>query len=154
VGLELALDDHVGFLEAGLDVAQGDLHPLGDVGGRARLGLDAGRVEVLVQERGVGPHGLDHIDDVGEHRVLHVDQLEGAPGNGRGGRRHGGHGMALVEDLLASYDVPHHVPVVHHHPIGRDELRGLVGKSPRVTMALTPAAPRPSSVIETMRAWG
>ena len=40
-GLELALDDDIGLLEAGLDVAQGDLDALGDVGGLLGLGLDA-----------------------------------------------------------------------------------------------------------------
>jgi hypothetical protein len=47
-GLELALDDHVGLLEAGLDVAQVDLDPLGDVGRLVGLGLNAGGEEVVV----------------------------------------------------------------------------------------------------------
>ena len=64
----------------------------------------------------------------GQHLVLHVDQLERAPGDGRAGRGDRGHRVALVEHLLAGHDVPHHVLVVHHHLAGRDELRRLVGE--------------------------
>ena len=53
-GLELALDDDVGLLEAGLDVAQGDLDALGDVRRLLGLGLDADREQIVVQERRAG----------------------------------------------------------------------------------------------------
>ena len=75
-----------------------------------------------------GPHGLDHVDDVREHLVLHVDQLERAPGDRDAGGGDGGHRVALVERLLAGHHVPHHVLVVHHHLAGRDELRRLVAE--------------------------
>src|SRR4029453_17909176 len=46
--------------------------------------------------------------------------------DGDAGRGDGGHRVALVEGLLPGHHVPHHVPVVHHHLAGGDELRRLV----------------------------
>ena len=105
-----------------------DLDPLGDVGRLVGLGLDADGEQVVVEQGGVRPHRLLHVDDVGQHLVLHLDQLERAPGDGHAGRGDGGHRVALVEGLLAGHHVPHHVLVVHHHLAGRDELRRLVGE--------------------------
>jgi hypothetical protein len=127
-GLELALDDDIGLGEAGLDVAQRDLDALGDVRGLVGLGLDADREEIVVQHRRARPHGLDHVDDVRQHLVGHVDELERLAGDGGAGGGHGGHRVALVERLLAGHDVPDDVLVVHHHLAGRDELRRLVGE--------------------------
>ncbi len=120
--------DDIGLLEAGLDITQNDLDALGDIGGLLGLGLDAGGEQVVVQERGVGPHGFDDVDHVREHLVLHVDELQRAPGDrhARGGHRRDR--VALVERLLARHHVPDDVLVVHHHLAGRDELRGLVGE--------------------------
>jgi hypothetical protein len=96
--------------------------------GLSGFGLDAVGEEIVVQDRRVGPHGLDHVDHVRQHLVRHVDELERLAGDGRAGGGHGGHRVALVERLLARHDVPHHVLVVHHHLAGRDELGGLVGE--------------------------
>ena len=76
LGGELALDDDVGLLEAGRDVAQHELDALGDVGGRLGRRLDAGRDHVLVQQRRAGLHRLDHVDDVRQHLVVDLDQLQ------------------------------------------------------------------------------
>ena len=49
LGRVAPLDDHVGFLEAGLDIAFGETHDLGDVGRFFRLWLDARGEDVVVQ---------------------------------------------------------------------------------------------------------
>ena len=50
------LDDHVGFLEAGLDIAFGETHDLGDVRRLLGLRLDPRSKDVVVQQRRVLGH--------------------------------------------------------------------------------------------------
>ena len=113
-------------LKPAADVAVPELDALGDVGGRLGRRLDAGGDHVLVQDRRAGLHGLDHVDDVGKHLVVDLDELQGLLGDGGAGGRHGRHGVAFVERLLARHHVAHHVAVVDHHLARRDELGGLI----------------------------
>ena len=69
-GLELLLDDHVGRGEAGVEVADLELQPLGDVGRLGRRRLDAAGDHVLEQQRRVGRHRLVDVDDVRQHLVI------------------------------------------------------------------------------------
>ena len=70
LGGVVALDDHLGLGEAGLDVALGEGHDLGDVGRLGRLRLDAGGEHVVVQQRRAVGHRLFDVDDVRQHLVL------------------------------------------------------------------------------------
>ena len=124
LGIELALDHDVGFREPGLDVALSDLDPLDDVGGLVGLRIDPFGEEVVVQYRGVRFHRRDGVDDVGQHLVVHLDEIEGP---GRDGQVDGGDrrdGVPVVEHLLVGKDVLGHVPVVDHGLAGRLETRG------------------------------
>ena len=68
-----ALDDHLGFLEAGIHVALVEVHPLGDVGRLGRLRLDIRGEQIVVQDRRIVRHRRLDVDDVGQHLVLHID---------------------------------------------------------------------------------
>ena len=59
-GLELALDDDVGFGEALLDIAMAELMALGDIGGLARLGPEAPGQALAVM--GIGLRFLGVLD--------------------------------------------------------------------------------------------
>ena len=72
----LALDDHVGLAKARRDVALRKANPLGDVGGLFRLGVDALREEIVMQQRGAVGHRLLNVNDVWQHFVLDLDQFE------------------------------------------------------------------------------
>ena len=96
LGGEFHLDDLVGLGKALFHVADPELGVLGNVGRRIRGRLEAAGDHVLVQQRRARLHGLDHVDDVGQHLVVDLDELE-RPGRHTGaGGGHGGHGVALV----------------------------------------------------------
>ena len=109
LGIVFALDDHVGFGEARVGVAHREVEPLDDVGRRVLGPLDALGPEMVVQDRRTGLHRLDRVDDMRQHLVLDLDQLERALGDGLAGRGHGGNGMAVIEHLLARHDVARQV---------------------------------------------
>ena len=126
--LEAHLHDFVGRGEARGDVAHLVLDALRDVRGLRRRGLDAAGDHVLEEERRVGLHRLIDVDDVRQHLVVDLDQLQRLLGDGRGGRGDGGDGVALVEHLLARHDVARHVPEIHGDALGTDVVELLVGK--------------------------
>ena len=95
----LALDDHVGLGEARLEVTA--LEALG--GSDVARGLRSVAVGVLVlvdQRRAVG-HGLVQRHDGFEDLVLDIDQLQRGFRLKLGLGGHGGHRVAVVEDLVA-----------------------------------------------------
>ena len=75
----------------------GERRPAGDVAPPARHveGALIG-VRLLVDDRRVGPHGLDGVEDGGEHFVLDLDEREGLLG---GVRVHGGDRGDLVPQV-------------------------------------------------------
>ena len=122
LGLVLALEDDVGLAEPGVRVAELELNAFGDVRRLVGCGVDAVGVHVVVEDGGVLLHGLDHVDDVGQGLVLDRDQVERVAGDGGAGRRHGGHRVAVVEDLVTGHDVERDVAIVDLHLAGRHEL--------------------------------
>jgi hypothetical protein len=126
LGVELALDHDVGLCKTFGGVAERELDPLGDVRGLRRRRFDTRREHVLVQQRRPTLHRLDHVDHMRQDLVVDLDQLQRLPGDRRAGGGHRGHGMPLVEDLLARHDVAHHVAIVDQHLARRHELRGHV----------------------------
>ena len=72
-GFELLFDDLVGCGKAGRHIADRELDPLGDVGGRSRRRLDASGDHVLEQQRRIGLHRLVDIDNVRQHLVIDLD---------------------------------------------------------------------------------
>ena len=125
MGVELALDHHVRLREPRLDVALTELYALHHVGGLVGLRLDPLREQVLVQDRGVRRHRLDRIDDVGQHLVVHLDEVDGLGRDGRTDRRDlTATRVPVVQHLAARQDVGGHVPVVDHGLAGRLEPTG------------------------------
>jgi len=108
-----ALDHQFRLAEPGLGVALREADALGDVRRGGGLGLDAGGIEVVVQQGRVRRHrGLD-VDDVGQHLVLDLDEIDRLGGDeGRGGRDRG-HGVPLVEHLVAGHDIAREVAEIH-----------------------------------------
>ena len=100
-----AFDDHVRRGEAAGKVAALQLHARGDVGGFIGLGLKAGGEARFVQQRRVRGHGRLDIGDMRQHFILHIDQGKRSIGDRRRDRRHRGHGVALVEHLVAGHAV-------------------------------------------------
>ena len=126
LGRERALDDEIGLLEAGGDVAQHELDALGHVRGRLGRGVHAGREHIVMQQRRARLHGLDHVDDVRQHLVVDLDELQRPLGDLGAGGGHCRDRVALIERLLARHHVAHDILVVDHHLARRDELGGLV----------------------------
>ena len=93
------LDDHVGFLEAGLDIAFGETHDLGDVRRFFGLRLDPRGEDVVVQERGVRGHRRFDVQHVRQDFVFDLDQVERLFGDQLRGRRDRGHRVAIVENF-------------------------------------------------------
>jgi hypothetical protein len=58
-----------------------------------------------VQQRRVVAHRLVHVDDMGQHLVIHFDQAERLAGDGVGGGGDGGDRMAVVQHLVARQQV-------------------------------------------------
>ena len=108
-----ALDDHLGLLEAGVDVALLEVDALGDVRRLGRLRLDTGSEQVVVQHRRIVRHRRLDIDDVRQHLVLHVDQLERLVGDRLRRRGHRGDRVALVQRLAARHAVARQVAEIH-----------------------------------------
>ena len=71
--------------------------------------LDAFGADVRMQDRRVGLHRLDRIDDVREHLVIDLDQLQRLLGDRLAGGGDGRDRMAVVERLLARHRVAGHV---------------------------------------------
>jgi hypothetical protein len=112
-GAELALDHQIGPGEARLDIAVAELDTLGDV--RRAVGLHAYGDHGLVEDRGARLQGLRDVGDVRQDLIVHLDQLQRLPRRSGTGGRDGRDGVSLIEDLLASHDVPAYVPIVQHH---------------------------------------
>ena len=128
LGAELALDDDVGLGETGVDVAE-----LGGQHGREvrRLGRrrrDALGDLVLVQQRRVGGHRLLDVDDVRQHLVLDLDQLQRALGDQLRGGGDGSDGVAVVQHLLARHHAARHVAEVDHEFARGGNQHGHVGE--------------------------
>ena len=120
-GAEAPLDDDLRRGEALRGVALGEVDALGDVRGLGRPRLDAVGAQVVVEDGRARLHRVLDVDHVRQHAVAHVDELERLARDRVGGRRHGRHGMAVVERLLARHDVARDVAQVHLHLAGRDD---------------------------------
>ena len=112
LGVILAFDDHICLPETLLDIPGAELEVIGHVGGtlrvapRARAKCRAGHgQQALVQNWGVGLHGVEGIHHRRKHLVLHVDEGQRLFGQMRvrGGQR--GHRMPFVQGLLPCHDV-------------------------------------------------
>ena len=114
LGVELALDDHLGLRESRGDVAAAVLQAFGHVGGPLRLRLDPYRILAFVQQRGARLHRLDHVDHMRQHLVFDLDQRQRRLRHRFGGRRHRRHRMAVVEHLLARHHVARDVAEIDH----------------------------------------
>ena len=110
-GLERHLDDLVGCRKTGREIAQLEFDPLGNIGGLRRR-LDPAGDQVGKQERRIRLHRLVDIDDMRQHFVVDRDQRQRLVGDRLAGRRHRGHGMALIERLLARHDIARHMPEI------------------------------------------
>ena len=108
-----ALDRDLGFLPALREIALHEGDALGDVRRRARLRIDALRIEVVVQDRRVRPHRVLDVDDVRQYLVLDLDQVERLLGDPRLGRRHRRDGVAFIEHLVARHAVARQVAEIH-----------------------------------------
>ena len=64
--------------------------------------------EPLVQDRGVLLHGVDDVQDRGQHLVVNIDQPQSFLRDVGAGRRHRRHRVALVQRLLMSEVVLRH----------------------------------------------
>ena len=123
-----ALDDDIGFLEARLDVAFVEIHPLGDVRRLGRLGLEVRREQVLVQDRRVVRHRRLDVDDVGQHLVFDVDQVERRVADRLRDGRNRGNRVSLIKCLVARHAVAREVAEVHR-PFADERLfRWNIGK--------------------------
>ena len=81
-----------------------------------------------MQDRSVRRHRLDRVDDVGQHLVVHLDEVEGPVRGGMVDGRDGRDRVPVVERLPVREDVLGHVPVVDHGLAGRLEPPGKAGK--------------------------
>ena len=107
------LDDDVGVLEAGVDVALLEGHDLRDVGCLGRLRVHTGGEHVGMQHRRAVGHGGFDVDDVRQDFVLHVDQRQRLIGDLGGSSGNGREGMTLIEYLAACHDVIREIAEVH-----------------------------------------
>ena len=112
--VEGALKNNFGLLEPRVHIAPAQLVALGNVRRLGGGGLDALGEDGLMQDGRTGLHGLDHADDVRQHLVLDLDELERLARDRRLGRRNRGHRMAVIEHLFTRHDVARHVAVVDH----------------------------------------
>ncbi len=122
------LDDEIGFLEAGLDVALREADHLGDIRRLRRLRLDTRGEDVVMEERrAVGHRRLD-VHHIRQHFVLHLDQVERLFGDRRRGCRDGGHRVAFVEHLAPGHAVARQVAQIVRRGADMSPLRRHVGK--------------------------
>ena len=70
---ELALDDHVGRGEAGLQITLGKFDALSDIGRLRRLRFHTGCNQTLMEQRRVRLHRVHDIDNMRQRLVLHLD---------------------------------------------------------------------------------
>ena len=114
-------DDHLGLIEAVLDVALVEVHPLGDVRWLGRFRIHPGGEQVVVQDRRIVLHRVLDVDDVGQHLVLHVDQLERFVADRLRNGAHRGDRVPLVQRLVARHAVARKVAEVHR-PLADERL--------------------------------
>ena len=108
-GLELALEDHVRFAEAGVQVALGELQMRRGVAGVVALGtVHRGRVQAVVKQRRAVHHRIADIEHRRQQLVLDLNQFERVLGDVVVGGRHRGDGVSLVEHLVRRDDVVQH----------------------------------------------
>ena len=124
LGRVAPLDRDIGVAEPGLDVALGERHPLGDVRGPGRLGLDPLGIKVVVQQRRVGLHRLFDVDDVRQYVVIDLDQFAGLLGDRRRDRGDRGHRVPVIERPLAGHAVAREIAEVHRPFADKRLLRG------------------------------
>ena len=108
-----ALDRDLGLLPALREIALHEGDPFRDVRRGRRFRIDALRVEIVVQDRRVRLHRVLDIDDVRQHLVLNLDQVDrfvGDPGFGGGHRRDS---VAFIKRLVARHAVARQVAEVH-----------------------------------------
>ena len=123
-----ALDDDIGFLEARLGVAFVEIHPLGHIRRLGRLGLEVRREQVLVQDRCIVRHRCLDVDDVGEHLVLDVDQVQRRVADCLRDGRNRSNRVTLIQCLVARHAVAREVAEVHR-PFANERLfRRDIGK--------------------------
>ena len=141
LGGKRALNHEVRLPEARRYVAVPDFQAFGDVGGGFRCRLEARREHVLVQQGRAGQHRLDDVDDVRQHVVVHLDEVERLFGDERAGGRHCRDRMSFVKGLLPGHDVAHDIAIVDHHLAGGDEFRGLFEEIIAADYGLYPRQP-------------
>ena len=127
-GLELLLDDHIGLGKAGIDIADLELDPFGDIRRLGRRRLDAARDHVLEKERRVRLHRLIDVDDVREDLVIDLDQQGGFFGDGFADRRYGGDRVAFIECLLPRHHVARDMPEVLRDALRTDIFEFVIGE--------------------------
>ena len=119
----MLLDDDVGLLEAGLDIAVAEL-----ASARAMLEGFVGfgstpsvKMRCGCRTGAFGLHRLIDIGDVRQDLVVDLDQLQRLAGDGGADRRDGRNGMAVIERLLARHAVVEHVAACRdRHRSGRE----------------------------------
>ena len=107
------LDDDIGLAEAGVDVALGEGHPLGDVGRMGGLGVDALGEQIVMQQRRVGLHRLFDVDHMRQHVIGDLDQLAGLIGDCRRNRGNRRNGVPVIERSVARHAVLRQVAEIH-----------------------------------------
>ena len=96
-GAEAALHDHIGGGEAGLHLALLVLQRAGDVAGLAVAQQE------IVQDGGARGHRLLHVDDMGQHLVVDLDQL----------------GRVLGDRARLGHHRHHPLPGIADQPVGQ-----------------------------------
>ena len=81
-------------------LAELELEMVDDVADLVRLLAQFRRFQVLVQDRRVVLHGVQHVDGGRQHLVVHLDQLQGLFRNVDVDGGHRGHGMPAVQHLV------------------------------------------------------
>ena len=122
------LDDQIGLLEAGFDIAFREADHLRDVGGLIRLGLDAGGEDIVVHERRIGCHRRLDIHDVRQDLIRNLDQIKRLLGDRGRGRRDGGDGVSFVERLALCHAVERQVAQIVRRSADMRLVRRYVGK--------------------------
>ena len=114
LGVEFPLDDDIGLGKALFDIAELAFETGGDVRRFRRLGLHALGELVFVEDRRIGLHRVAHVDHVGQHFVIDLDQLQRRTGDGIAGGGDGGDRMAVIEHVFARHHVARDVAEIDH----------------------------------------
>ena len=109
----LALHHDVRGGEPRVEVSERKLAPRRDVRGTLRRRIHPVGDHVLVKERSIRFHRLQHVDHVGKHLVVHPNSIEGLLGRRPGSRGDRRHRVTVVERLVPGHDVAREVPEVH-----------------------------------------